>query len=252
MESLWILIPASLFLVLFSLYTFFHTPAGRGIVGEYRVRLAIGRSKPEKQYVLNDYTVSVEGRSSQIDHIVIRENGIFVIETKNYSGRIYGTETQDEWVQTLHYGRVKNKLRNPLKQNATHIYRLKKLLPGRRFFSVVVFVQGNIGHLKTDKVVSLQGMKRLLSRPTGEHLSFDERLKCYTTLLRAAAETPVTKKEHIAEIRQMQRDLSDHICPRCGGHLVKRKGAHGCFLGCENYPACRFTKSEKKNGEKAI
>ena len=46
--------------------------------------------------------------------------------------------------------------------------------------------------------------------------------------------------EKMAEI---QKNLTLEICPRCGGELKKRKGRFGEFLGCSNYPACRYTAS---------
>jgi len=30
-------------------------------------------------------------------------------------------------------------------------------------------------------------------------------------------------------------------CPKCGGNLVERSGKFGKFLGCSNYPKCRYT-----------
>ena len=36
-------------------------------------------------------------------------------------------------------------------------------------------------------------------------------------------------------------------CPKCDGHLVKKKGRYGIFLGCTNYPKCNYMeKVEKK------
>ena len=35
---------------------------------------------------------------------------------------------------------------------------------------------------------------------------------------------------------------SNDICPRCGGTLVKRSGKYGAFMGCSNYPKCRYIK----------
>lgn len=32
-------------------------------------------------------------------------------------------------------------------------------------------------------------------------------------------------------------------CPECGGQLIERKGKHGIFYGCSNYPKCRYTKN---------
>jgi RecB family exonuclease len=31
-------------------------------------------------------------------------------------------------------------------------------------------------------------------------------------------------------------------CPRCGGELRRRHGKYGAFLGCENFPRCRYTR----------
>jgi hypothetical protein len=38
------------------------------------------------------------------------------------------------------------------------------------------------------------------------------------------------------------RFKSDVVCPKCGGNLLERNGARGAFMGCNNYPKCRFTK----------
>lgn len=35
--------------------------------------------------------------------------------------------------------------------------------------------------------------------------------------------------------------IDNHICPKCGGQLVERKGRYGKFWGCSNYPRCKFT-----------
>lgn len=36
-----------------------------------------------------------------------------------------------------------------------------------------------------------------------------------------------------------------HTCPECGSSLIIRKGRYGSFLGCSNYPKCRYTKNLK-------
>ena len=56
---------------------------------------------------MNNVILEVEyGNTTQIDHILINEYGVFVIETKNYKGVVYGTEGKNYWKQYL-----KNKYR---------------------------------------------------------------------------------------------------------------------------------------------
>jgi DNA topoisomerase-1 len=37
-------------------------------------------------------------------------------------------------------------------------------------------------------------------------------------------------------------------CPRCGGALVKRTGKYGEFVGCSNFPQCRYVDKAKPEG----
>jgi DNA topoisomerase-1 len=36
-------------------------------------------------------------------------------------------------------------------------------------------------------------------------------------------------------------------CPQCGSDLVRRRGSKGAFVGCSNYPACKYTERSKKH-----
>lgn len=80
---------------------------------------------------------------------------------------------------------------------------------------------------------------------TNEKFS-DEQVIRYTNLIRNAdINSKENKKEHIKnvrnEIEKKEDDIKHGICPKCGGTLVERKGRYGKFLGCSNYPQCRFT-----------
>lgn len=52
-----------------------------------------------------------------------------------------------------------------------------------------------------------------------------------------------TRKEHLESIRETKKKAAEGICPRCGGQLVVRNGKYGKFLGCSNYPKCRYTQN---------
>lgn len=127
---------AIVLLALFMLYA----PKIKGYIGESRVTKQLGKLDAEDYKVYNDVLIKAGTGSSQIDHIVISVYGIFVIETKNYSGWIHGNEHSEYWTQS-HYD-AKTKFRNPIKQNWGHIYALKEALSGFErvnYHSIIVF-----------------------------------------------------------------------------------------------------------------
>ena len=214
-------------------------PETRGKRGENRVKRVIGDTIENEQYVINDLIIFNNGKTSQIDHIVINPRGVFVIETKNYSGEIYGSENQREWTQVLAYGNIKNKLYNPLKQNATHIYNVKKIIGNLHIRSLVVFVQNNTNHIDANNVIPLSALNSILR--SGENILTVEQMQTAYKLL-LANKTEISTKEHVKNIRTQQWKVEQGICPRCGGNLVLRNGKYGEFLGCSNYPKCKFIK----------
>ena len=103
----------------------------KGQIGENLVHYQLNPlifGKVNHRQINNLILKDEKGRTHQIDHIEIRENGIFCIETKNYSGLILGSESQEMWTQVLGGGTVKNQFLNPYKQNEVHVYHIKKAL----------------------------------------------------------------------------------------------------------------------------
>ena len=225
----------------------FSLPSVKGKLGERKVSKRL--NKLANKYggiVIDNVMIPDESgtKSSQIDHIYASNYGIFVVETKNYAGRIYGSDEQQNWTQVLAYGNAKNKLYNPVKQNQTHIYRLKNALGIRdNFVSVIVFVNANIQYIESDYVYSFRDLKHLIDKDSKTTISDVELSKIANTLLEYKENPFKTNKEHVKEIKQMKKDISHNICPRCGGQLVLRKSKDGrTFYGCSNYPNCKFTK----------
>ncbi len=96
----------------------------KGEVGEYVINLA---SLPKDHKCLDDLMFSVGDRTTQIDHLVVSPYGIFVIETKNYKGWLFGNDNCKHWTQT--FGKnAKYKLQNPIWQNKYHIKAVKSIL----------------------------------------------------------------------------------------------------------------------------
>lgn len=224
------------------------SPKFKGDVGEWFVKKSLGENVVGKQYVINDIIIDNGDRTCQIDHIVISKCGIFVIETKNYSGIIYGEERSNKWTQVLGYGKVKNQFYNPIKQNNTHIYALNKLFNRKIvFYNVVVFFRNSLTKLKINNVIELSQLNSYLRQKMDsepEIYSENEIEQIYNTILNSR-NMQVNNKEHVQNIETMKQNIKANICPRCGGSLVLRKGKNNEFYGCSNYPNCKFTKTKE-------
>lgn len=111
----------------------------KGQWGESVVDNILRRGLPAESYkVLRDVTIKVAGGTTQVDHVVVSPYGIFVIETKNFSGWIFGSERDAYWTQTF-YGK-RNQFLNPLRQNYAHLKGLEEALglDASKFHSVIV------------------------------------------------------------------------------------------------------------------
>ena len=219
------------------------TPQSKGEQGEKAVAKALGGTVAGKQYLINDLLFEVSGHTCQIDHVFINHNGIWVIETKNYAGTIYGEDSLREWKQVLGNGNAVNALHNPVKQNATHIYRLKEYLNTDLYLhNAVVFLENaDLANVKSDCVFSIYEVAVIRERDTGVSLSPEQMEYYYKKLSELKEHSSVTKQEHIENIHEMQRNVLNGICPRCGKSLVLRSGQYGEFFGCSGYPNCKFT-----------
>lgn len=79
-----------------------HVPKWKGKAGEKLVKRILSKLDPKSYFVLHNVKVYTEyGDTTQIDHIVIAETGVFVVETKNYEGWIYGSEKAARWTQGI-------------------------------------------------------------------------------------------------------------------------------------------------------
>lgn len=106
---------------------FFGVMMDKGKYGEYLSFNILEKIKGEHRILTNVYLPKENGETTEIDLIYLHETGIYVLESKNYSGWIFGDEKSKYWMQTLKNGQ-KEKFYNPIKQNNTHIKYLIKLL----------------------------------------------------------------------------------------------------------------------------
>ncbi len=214
-----------------------------GAKGEEAVGRILDRTR-QPHYLINDIIlVDDHQNTSQVDHIFINRYGVWVIETKNYAGMIFGSENQREWTQVLAYGKEKHRFYNPVKQNVTHVYNVRRLIGiDIPVYSVVVFLRADISNVDCGGVCSANCLEDTVCTDRGEHLSIEKMKKCFDTLIEYKMKPNVTLDEHIENIHDRQREYNNNICPRCHKKLILKKGPNGQFWGCSNYPKCKFSK----------
>lgn len=103
--------------------------------GQYGEYLIYKKLRPIERiggrFLFNVYIPTRTGQTTEIDLILICSKGIFVFESKNYNGWIFGNEKNRYWTQVLPAGRGrshKERFYNPIMQNAAHIKHLKRYI----------------------------------------------------------------------------------------------------------------------------
>lgn len=174
--------------------------------GEAAVRRELAvRFASSSYHLLNNVTLPTEDGTTQIDHILVSRFGIFVLETKHYTGWLYANPGAPQWTQVIykkHY-----KFQNPIHQNRKHVStvaRLLDFLAHDQIHSVVVFTGD--ATFKTERaggVVSLSELHEHLGAFKEEVLSENRvqfcvgRLECHRKAL-----TKQTDVEHRAYLRR--------------------------------------------------
>lgn len=233
----------------------------KGKRGEARVHNILASLPPDDYRLLDDVVLVTDRGTTQIDHVVVSRFGLFVIETKNYRGEIYGNDNQKEWTQIIptkvtyriwktYTYITKSKFYNPVKQTLIHLYELKKNLvdfPDLKFFPIVVFVgNANLSHVESNcHVVYASDLIATIKSHRYDIISDEDAEVIAQRLATRNVRKEVTNSKHVQNIRKsaadVKRKVHEGICPRCGGNLVKRTGAYGSFWGCSNYPNCKYT-----------
>lgn len=125
----------------------------RGIRGEYETYEALKRFAADgARFLFNLYIPSGNGGTTEIDLLMLTTRGIFVIESKNMAGEIWGSVHEHDWTQKLRRSSgelLQNSFYSPIRQNAGHIHHLRRLVGERvPLYSFVIF--SNLSKLHID------------------------------------------------------------------------------------------------------
>lgn len=273
LTQLWFLLPLLL------IATLLKTAWFKGMIGEWFINLCIRLFLDKREYrLLKDVTLPTPQGSTQIDHVIVSRFGLFVIETKNMKGWIFGNPTQKSWTQQIY--RRKHSFQNPLHQNHLHMMTLKSLLglSDNQLHSVIFFIGDCTFKTPMPDNVMNSGLIRYVKGITTPVLAESEVARVVDTIQQGRlAANWQTHRQHVAQLKARHGEAptkpvptsvpsahhpapptaiypANHqnpMCPRCGNPMVLRAAGRGDnkgkpFWGCREFPTCRGTRALMK------
>ena len=222
-----------------------------GKYGEQKVQRVLEQYRKKGCVPFHDILLCHNGTYTQIDHILVTPYGVYVIETKNYSGMVKGDVLETQWVHETRKGAYD--FYNPVKQNDAHLKALFTLLPTipKQYITGFVCFVGDAGLLLSNtngRVGSLEDFVEMLNMKVyGKTVFSKQAIQGITNVITANAVTDdVSRQKHLMQVKQKQEDSRVNVgsCPVCGKDLRIVRGKYGTFIGCTGYPKCKY----KKNG----
>lgn len=219
----------------------------KGVMGEALVNLAARLRLPGDQYRrLRNVTLPTPDGTTQIDHIVVSRFGVFVIETKNMRGWIFGGQNQKQWTQKIF--KQSFRFQNPLRQNYKHVKALESALdiPPEAIHSVVVFAGASTFKTPMPDNVAKGGGYITYIKSFTEPVLSEFQVSDVVSQIEAGRLQPnrQTQRHHVRNLKARDDTPNSPTCPRCGGVMVLRQARRGAnagnqFWGCSGYPGCR-------------
>ncbi len=197
------------------------TYTDKGKRGEYLLYRHLKNESDKTKWLFNLYIPREDGRTTEIDVLMIHPSGIYVFESKNYSGWIYGSSNREKWTQCIkpsdNAKAQKYHFLNPLIQNKIHVKYLSPLLPDDvqdKIFSVVVF--GNRCKLKnieldsSEQIVTHIKSVKKVCKDRFAHQTIDEATinSIFQELYQYTQISEDVKKKHINDINATKDNYS--------------------------------------------
>lgn len=230
------------------------------------------------KFLFNCYLPRDNGDTTEIDVLMIYKSGLYVFESKNYSGWIFGSERGKTWTQTLPQGRssLKEHFLNPVMQNKLHIKWLKNLLQDESIpiHSVIVFSErctlkkvdissqdvAVIKRNRVNKTVSIIDSKTTIMLTPDKVTELYKKLYPYSQTSMDVRQAHIEsinsriqlndqEKEVIPNLSNIENNkekfsyaVEQRFCPRCGAPLVLRVAKKGTNAGQNFYGCSSFPK----------
>ena len=238
-----------IFLFVGLLYLAFNQAEIKGFIGEKKLSSLLFFLDKDTYRTHNDLYIETSRGIYQIDHIVVSQFGIFVIETKSYKGAISGSYKSDKWTQNI-WGN-KYSMPNPIRQNNAHIDALKSILPSYAqsgYVSIIAFSSKASIYVATDdntEVIYIREILSTIKSYNNVKFSSEQVEEISNAIYWANITDEDARNNHKYNVQQKiytrNAKIEAGICPNCGAGLVRRNGKYGSFIGCSRYPQCKFT-----------
>ncbi len=204
-----------------------NSPAFKGYLGERSVGKDLKKAALKHGGLeLKDLMLEDDHSSSQIDNVLLTQKALYVIEMKNYRGMIFGDEAQNNWTMTLLHtnkrrsrsGKVykrtsvsKHAFYNPIRQNATHIRKIKnvcQLPPDVPIINIVVFGnRADLSRLSTAQeahVVKVKNLGNLIAeieKRIQTTISLERQIEIVDELTHHSISDRKRRKEHVRRLK---------------------------------------------------
>lgn len=191
---------------------FIKTIFNKGNNGEYLTFRYLEKLGGNNKLLTNIYLPKEDGSTTEIDLLMINRTGMYVFESKNYSGWIFGDEKNKNWTQSLNGGK-KYKFLNPVWQNKVHISALSRILSdvdSSSIYSYIIFSERcelknvkitseNVKILKRNKLLSY--LKKNIN--ANNEIFTEEQIESYyKVLVNYCLADDLTKQVHIQKINE--------------------------------------------------
>lgn len=223
------------------------SPWFKGVLGEASVQFSARLRLPSETYhPIHNVTLPTPDGTTQIDHIFVSRFGIFVVETKNMKGWIFGSDNQAQWTQRIF--KQSFKFQNPLRQNYKHVKALESALdvPPEAIHSVVVFAGDSTFKTPMPANVTKGGGYVTYIKSFREPVLSEFEVQRVVSQIQSGRLEPsrATHRQHVELLKARGDPSAERKCPKCGSSMVLRTAKRGAgagnqFWGCSTYPKCR-------------
>lgn len=185
------------------------TSETKGLIGEIKIKKDFLKELNNEYFIYNNVTIRDEDEhTTQIDHIIVCRYGLFVIETKNYSGWIYASECKPKWIQK--FPKKSYEFQNPIVQNYRHISVLKFILDSKsissNIHSIIVFSENCTFRTSLPHNV-FQGQEWINYIQSFDTTVFTENQIQYIKDQISSKKLPISQKTNSIHLRSIQKRL---------------------------------------------